>query len=207
MFRRNGVDEHVLGRNHDDLAQGKYQHRQAPGQQRPGQGKAQQAGQEHGHARQQPREQPAATDASADQVLQGNHRHGVGRHDVADHPVGVLGRAGHHQILGQKRRELAEHHGAEHSTQGKADQAVILEQQTAHGHEGHLLYTGKARLWRAVAPTVVGHAYGGPQGSRSHKRPMAIELEQPCAHEGADGVSHIAQGVFDGEHFTAAVFR
>ena len=135
MVRSDPVDKHVLGRKHDDFPHGKYRHRQYPPQQAGGQRKANQPQHEHTQARDQPLAQVAVRDAPANQVLQGNHQHGVGGEYCADYRVGVFSGGGGHQVLRQVGDELTEHHGTEQSTNGETHQAVILEQHTAYGEE------------------------------------------------------------------------
>ncbi|MNJ25162.1 hypothetical protein D3C77_195990 [compost metagenome] len=207
MLRGDAVDEHVLGRDDDDLAEGEHQHRQAPDQQRLGQRESQQADQEQRHAGDQPGHQLAAADAPANHILQGNHRHRVGRHQVADVARRFAGAAGHHQVLRQVGGELAEHYRTEGTAEGEADQPAVFHQLHANTEKPGLFAAFDPRPRRALAPAPVAQAHGQAEQRREQKRQVIIQQHQRHADEGPDRVGDVAQGVLDREHFAALLQR
>ncbi|MNP31484.1 hypothetical protein D3C76_1246060 [compost metagenome] len=207
MLRCDQVDEHVLGRDHDDFAQREHQHRQAPGQYRARQRKTQQAGDEQAHAGQQPRHQALAADTPANQVLQGNDRHGVGGDQIADQPCRFGRVAGDHQVLGQVGGELAEHHRAQHPTHGKAHQPTIPRQPQRHLAEAGRRLVRRAGLQAAITQAPISQAHGQAKQGRGEERHMVVQFKHGHAQQRAGGVADVAEGVLDGEYLGPLIHR
>ena len=144
-------------------------------------------------------------DAPADAVLQADHQRRIGGDDAADHAIGVFRRGGGHQVLREPGGELAEHHGAQQSAEGEADQPLITQQEFAHGQERHGLRVEVTQA--ALAPAPVGQGKAGAQAGRQHERQADIQLRQPGAEKRADRVADIGQGVLDGKRLAAFSHR
>nr|GFD56760.1 hypothetical protein [Tanacetum cinerariifolium] len=85
-----------------------------------------------------------------------DHR-GVDRHHRADDLIREFRGAGGHQVLRDIRRELAEHHGAQHAAYGEAHQPIVLEQNSPDRQKRYRRVRRVRRAELAVAENRINH--------------------------------------------------